>query len=67
MTNDSSREGGDPPNHKTKRRSRRLTGPGRQALEDLSLILFIFAAELDDKAAAAALRGNIVAWKAMYL
>jgi len=60
------REGGYPPNNSTKRRSRRLSGPGRQAMQDLCLVLFIFASELDDIAAGAALRANVKAWMEMY-
>jgi len=66
MSTDFSREGGDPPNTRTKRRSRRLSGPGRQAMQDLCIIFFIFASELKDLEAGAALRANVRAWMEMY-
>lgn len=67
MTTSDSREGGAPPNHKTKRRSRRLSGPGRQALHDLYLILLIACADMQDQELASVLRANLNHWERMYL
>lgn len=71
---DSSREGGDPPNNATKRRRRRLTGPGREALDSLTLILLIYLADemglngpRDRERNARWLHGSLSQWRKFYV
>lgn len=66
MTTSDSREGGAPPNTKTKRRSRILSGPARSALQDLYLILLILSSDLEP-GAGNTLRMNLNRWLEMYI
>lgn len=74
MANDASREGGDPPNTQTKRRSRRLTGPVAHSLRDLSLILLIYLSDemglngpRDRERNARWLHASIMQWRRLYV
>jgi len=71
---DFSREGGDPPNTSTKRRSRRLNGPQAAALGDLSMLLLIFLSDemglnvpRDRERNAKWLHASLMQWRRMYV
>lgn len=71
---DFSREGGYPPNNSTKRRSRRVSGPVKAALDTLSLILLIYLSDemglngpRDRERNARWLHGSLTQWRKIYV